>query len=142
YQSPVSGNVNAYYSTSDIPGVADIDGDGDLDFVSYDETGFLINYYKNCRVEENLPCDSIKICLSTKCWGKSVQGFIREQQLHYSCDTLNYLNSCRTTLHTGNTICLVDIEHDGDYDYLNGNLSFADIQFLKNGKSEYGNAVD
>src|SRR5207244_3187376 len=67
FNAPGLGNINAY--TDFIPGVADVDGDGDLDFFGYDVNGGIISFYKNCQVELGLPKDSIKICWPTRCWG-------------------------------------------------------------------------
>lgn len=148
YQSPVSGNTNVYVAISDIPGVADIDGDGDLDFLSYSIQGAAISLYKNCQVEEGLPCDSLRICFADACWGKSYQGYERAQTLHFSCNQFG-TSSCRstdtshkTTLHSGNALCMIDIDNDGDYDYLDGNLSYPDVQLMINGKTQYGNGKD
>lgn len=85
YTSP-NGLVNAYVQPSDIPAILDIDGDGDLDFMSYAVLGANIAFYMNRQVEEGLPKDSIKICLVDNCWGKSNQLYQREQILHISCD--------------------------------------------------------
>ncbi|XZF13948.1 FG-GAP-like repeat-containing protein [Chitinophagaceae bacterium MMS25-I14] len=48
----------------------------------------------------------------------------------------------KVTLHTGNTICVLDIDGDGDYDYLDGNISFNDLQLLINGKADYNRPLD
>lgn len=144
YTDPTGNSVNAYVAANDIPGVADIDGDGDLDFMSYSVLGSTISLYKNCQVEDHLPCDSVRVCFTDACWGKSYQGFDRKQNLAYNCSqfgtttcrTVNDGSNNRTTLHQGNTICLLDIDADGDYDYLDGNISFPDIQLLINGKKQ------
>ncbi|XZF15662.1 T9SS type A sorting domain-containing protein [Chitinophagaceae bacterium MMS25-I14] len=148
YDSPVFGHVNAYVQPTDIPGIGDIDGDGDIDFVSYSIAGEVISLYKNCAKEHGLPCDSITICLSDNCWGKSYQPFVRPQVLNYSCDETGTV-ACRSTdsagkgtLHSGNTICLVDVDGDGDMDYFDGNISFSDIQLMINGKTQYGGSKD
>ena len=142
-------DANAYVSPADLPGFVDIDFDGDLDFFSYDVFGGFIAYYKNMQVEYALPKDSISIVLRDECWGKSYQGFVKTQILNQTCGLMggktkdNKTNPlAKTTLHSGNTICLLDMDDDGDYDYLNGNVSYNDVQFLKNGKNEYNHLRD
>ncbi len=144
------GMINAYSEPSDIPAVADVDNDGDLDFLAYDITGGTIYWYKNMQVEDGLPCDSVRISIGSTCWGKVLQGFVREQTLGYSCAAggtpapppIPLESESKTTLHTGNTLCLADVDGDGDYDYFNGSISFPDVQFLKNGRVELNAARD
>lgn len=148
YTDPFSGSINAYSQPSDIPGIVDMDGDGDIDFLGYNVGGSWISYYQNCQVEDGLPTDSIRICLKGNCWGKIAQGFDRTHLLHFNCSTIG--QTCKgceeeeeeQTRHQGNTMCFFDLDGDGDKDYLNGGISFSDIQYLKNGKIEYGNTRD
>ncbi len=140
-------SIAAYVEPDDIPGAADIDNDGDIDFISYHLSGTQIAYYKNCQIEHNLPKDSIDICLEDLCWAKTFQSYERNQQLGVSCD-----QSWRTcskpgrgaqkTTHSGNTLCLIDMDGDNDLDYFNGNVSFPEIQFFTNGIVEYGSKID
>jgi len=134
------GPANAYNNPRDIPAIVDVDNDGDIDFLSYNVLGGFISYYKNLRVENSLPCDSIYIALKDNCWGKVYQGFYREHYLNRTCDNSSLLKpggDAKLT-HTGNTLCLFDWDWDGDYDYLDGNVSFSEMTFLKNGRIENG----
>ncbi len=135
-----SGAVNAFNNPGDIPAIVDVDFDGDLDFISYNIIGGFLNYYKNLRVEDGLPCDSIRIALKDRCWGKVYQGFFRTHLLGYSCDNtgLRSSDTAGKLTHSGNTPCLFDWDMDGDYDYLDGSVSFSEMTFLKNGRIEYG----
>ena len=102
-------------------------------------------YYKNMRVEDGLPCDSIRIRLADRCWGKVYQGFYREHTLGYTCSNAGLLRPSGTAgkvTHSGNSLFLFDWDMDGDVDYLDGSVSFNEMTFLKNGKSETGYAVD
>lgn len=134
------GAANAYNNPGDIPSIVDVDGDGDLDFVSYNILGGTMNYYRNMRVETGKPCDTITISLKDRCWGKVYQGFYRTHTLRYSCDNsgLHKDAAAQKTTHSGNTPCLFDYDMDGDMDYLDGSISFNEMTFLKNGRREYG----
>lgn len=128
-----NGPVNVYVQPSDIPSIVDIDGDGDLDILSYDVLGAMMSLYKNRQVEDNLPCDSIKMTLFENCWGKFYQGINRAVSLNMNCKGV--AGEYKKQRHTGNTSLHLDIDGDGDLDVLGGNISFADIQLLINNGS-------
>jgi Secretion system C-terminal sorting domain/FG-GAP-like repeat len=138
------GTANAYCNPGDIPSIVDIDHDGDLDFIAYDISGGWINLYKNMRVELGLPCDSIHIALKDRCFGRVWQGFFRTHSLARTCDNSHLLKQPggEKKTHSGNTPCLFDWDMDGDYDYLDGSVSYNNMTFLKNGRIEAGSGPD
>ncbi|MCD6012568.1 MAG: repeat protein [Flavipsychrobacter sp.] len=141
----VGGPVNAFNNPGDIPSIVDIDNDGDLDYVAFDISGGRTNLYKDMRVELGLPCDSIHIALKDRCWGRVYQGFYRTHSLGHSCDNTHLLKpapGAQKVTHSGNTPCLFDWDMDGDYDYLDGSVSFNEMTFLKNGRIENGGGPD
>lgn len=71
-------SINAYVQNNDIPSIEDADGDGDLDILAFDVQGIYTVMHKNMRVENGLPCDSLKMAITDKCWGKFFQTFNRE----------------------------------------------------------------
>jgi hypothetical protein len=135
-----NGPVNVYVQPSDIPSVVDIDKDGDLDLMSYDVLGTQIALYKNMRVEDGLPCDSIRMVLADNCWGKFYQGLNRAVNLNIACKGVEA--QYKKKRHTGNCIVNLDIEGDGDFDLLGGNISYNDLQLLFNNGSDIINAQD
>ncbi len=154
YLSP-AGETNAYVGNADIPGIEDVDGDGDLDFFAFSINGIRILYYQNLQVEDRLPKDSIRLIVKSGCWGGTLQPTVRTHVLgtpQWQCST-DYLQPppvsdmpdimpppfglAKSAMHGSNTLCLVDIDGDGDLDYLNGNASFDDIQLLINGRVQY-----
>jgi len=92
-----------------------------------------MNLYKNMRVEDGLPCDSIRIKLKDECWGKVYQGFYRTHYLAQTCDNSTLLKPAGRPTHSGNTPCMFDWDMDGDMDYLDGSVSYNEMTFLKNG---------
>lgn len=143
--SNLSGDINVYVEPNDIPAVADIDGDGDLDFLAHSIAGMYVGYYKNYQVEYGLPCDSVVVNLKEGCWGKTFQGYERTHTLGIQNCSLQpnpAPQKTTKTTHTGNTLCFLDMDGDGDYDYLNGNVSFSDIQYLENGKNDHHYPID
>ena len=146
------GMVNAYSNPFDVPGIADVDGDGDIDFIAFGNFGSAVAYYQNMQVEDGLPTDSIRVKLKTNCWGRFEQGIARTATLGINCGPDFFRvrpedgslpvadpgQAARmTAAHASNTICLLDIDGDGDQDVLNGNLIYPDIQLLVNGKTQY-----
>jgi len=129
----------------DIPAIVDVDNDGDLDFIAYNIVGGNMNWYRNIQEEEGLPNDTIRIALWSNCWGEVYQGYARTHTLASPCDnsTLNYMgippervadSGTERVTHSGNTPCLFDYDMDGDYDYLDGSISFNQMTFLLNGR--------
>ncbi len=135
------GAANAFNNPGDIPGIVDVDNDGDIDFISYNILGGYMNYYRNMQVEYGLPTDSIRIDLWDECWGKVYQQYWRTHILAQTCDNSSLTRDPGTggmerKTHSGNTPCLFDYDMDGDYDYLDGSISFNEMTFLKNGRME------
>ena len=130
--------TNLYVSWDDIRGYPDIDGDGDIDILSYEPGGSYINYYKNKSVENGWGSDSLRFELDDLCWGK-----ILENQLNQEIYLSDNPDVCSTghitgedpviTRHSGSTLLALDIDSDGDKDLFVGDISSPHIIFLKNG---------
>lgn len=136
-----NGPVNVYVQPGDIPAIVDIDKDGDLDILSFEVLGAQLPYYRNMRVEEGLPCDSMRMVLSTNCWGQFYQTIYQGVILNSLCKG-NEGGSNKKQRHTGNCIEFLDIEGDGDLDFIGGNITFSTAQLLFNNGSGIVNAQD
>ncbi len=132
YFAGTSGPVNVYVQPDDIPAIQDVDGDGDIDVCSFDVFGNRMTFVQNMRVEQGLPCDSMKMEWVTDCYGKFTQGVYRSSNLGVLCKGTPPAKKKR---HTGNCIVLLDLDADHDLDFLGGNISFSDVQAMYNGGS-------
>jgi hypothetical protein len=68
-----SGQINLQVNKGDIPGIQDIDGDGDLDILVFDFVlGGGIQYHKNMSVERTGNCD-LDLMLETEMYGNFME---------------------------------------------------------------------
>jgi hypothetical protein len=121
-----------------IHAVDDMDGDGDIDFLSVSSFGGNLEYYENRQVENGLPKDSLDYYLSDICFGYFKEGLANEVLIG-QCQTLKY----HTRRHAaGSSLLLVDLDKDGDKDLLLSNSGFENLISLTNGYEEYGASHD
>jgi hypothetical protein len=142
YRQGQTSTSNVTISPSDNPGIEDIDHDGDLDIVTYSLWGNYITAWKNLRVENSFPCDTFPLELETTCWGKAIQAIARTHTLGIT-DCPPFRDDPSNRPNDGNNaMCLVDIDGDGDFDVLDGNNAYSDLQLLINGKTQYSYPID
>jgi hypothetical protein len=120
----------------DIPAIVDIDLDGDIDIVSFDSGGGWATYYQNLSIEENLGLDSLKFDINDKCWGKFAENQFNDQiTLTNSLDCAATFKGQNTTgtRHSGSTLTILDLNGNGLYDLLIGDIGSASLKKLVNG---------
>ncbi len=133
YTQGMSGQVNLYVSQTDIPAIADIDGDGDLDVLTFNISGITVEYHRNYSMETYGNCDSLEYVLENECWGNFAEnGANNTITLGISCKTgktgYNY-----QAKHSGSTILALDIDGDIDKDVVLGDISSNNMALLING---------
>ncbi len=137
---------NLYITDVDLPGIADIDGDGDMDILTFSIWGNFLEYHKNLSMELYGTCDSLVYEVRSRCWGEfqeSVDG--SSIVLNAPCPdnvanpefTLGDDGSIRPNdtdrAHSGSAILPLDLDGDGDMDLILGDLLFPHITALING---------
>ncbi len=128
--------TNVYSNLDDIPAILDMDGDGDIDILSFEGGGSYVNFYKNMAVEKNLGLDTFDFVFGDFCWGKFKEGgtdgtiFLSDDP--NECAIEFGPNENFAERHAGSTIEAFDYQCDGDYDLLIGDLVSSNIVLLIN----------
>jgi hypothetical protein len=135
----------------DLPAIADIDGDGDLDILAYEMGGSYVEYHRNMSMERYGHPNSWEFVKVTGCWG----GFAEE---HHICGTFRTgLSNCTETnpesvilplrpapvtvlsveseekiMHSGAALTAIDINNNGTIDLLSGSVHCSILNLLIN----------
>ncbi len=127
--------VNLYASPIGVPGISDIDNDGDLDILTFAPGGYSMEYHKNMSKEKYGHCDSLNYELQEHCWGKVIENGCNVS--FYSC--ANRLQKDSSSLlawqkvaHSGSCLMCFDSDGDGDKDLIMGDVSCHSVQYLHN----------
>lgn len=151
YVSPSGAGTmaNLYISQVDIPGIEDVDGDGDLDILTFGLLGSYMEYHKNLSMELYGNCDSLAYEVRNKCWGYFAENFSNNSvTLDVECPFNvpapeiggdGHLNGQQDgdddRTHAGSTTLPLDLNGDGVKEVLLGDISFNNIVGLYNGGS-------
>lgn len=131
---------NLYVSPVDIPALSDIDNDGDLDVVTFDiNSGSNMIYHKNMSKEKFGTCDSLVFQVANHCWGYATENALNNTyKLHDTCLS-NVLHpefipdDIDKQRHSGSSEICIDLDGDGDKDFIVGDISFNNLTMLTNG---------
>lgn len=151
----VTSLLESYYYTSyvgilvtsvDYPAISDIDGDGDLDILTFFGLGSYLEYHKNLSMERYGTCDSLDYKLTDHCWGKFKESEGGNRiTLNVPCewDGMGTVPESRGAdgiesgpKHTGSTLLAIDLNGDGVKDLILGDVDFPNITALFNGGSK------
>lgn len=136
------GFYNLYVAATDIPAVTDIDGDGDVDVLSFDNGGTVVNYYKNLSLELYGSCDSLTFQLADACWGKFYENSLNNKVVFpFSCKGPVSNPASDGAMHSGSTILSINLNGDSDKDIILGDVSFKNMVGLTNGGDQFSAAV-
>lgn len=131
------GTTNIYHAVTDIPVIEDLDGDGDLDILTFELSGSYLYFYENMAESSDNELDFV---LRHNCWGYFVENqFSEEINLSEGDSGCPPPFSVR---HAGSTSCLVDYDSDGTMDLLLGDIGTSTIKVLLNDGSATSGLID
>ena len=135
-----SGYSNLIVNSSDIPAIVDVDGDSDIDILTFHQGGTNLEYHQNQSMELYGIPDSLIFVLKNQCWGKFSEDIntnsITLNETNYPCqggEIANPENNEKTTRHAGSTVLALDYNNSGVLDLIIGDISFTNLNLLING---------
>lgn len=144
FPSQATGNWNNLpIVKTDYPDVSDIDGDGDLDILTFAATvGGNIWWLRNTSIESGWGRDSLHFVLQDRCWGR----FYESGQVRCKNTLSTEASVCPDSIsgplddrsgepkrHPGSTVMAYDQDGDGDMEVVLGDVSFNCFNMMTNG---------
>lgn len=151
----MQGSVNAilYVSSADIPAIVDVDGDGDMDILTFHIGGDRVEYHKNLSMDLFGIPDSLKYELRNECWGNfresdtdnsitlnsnvfpcgSGGSSVPNPELVLGDEEILAIENSRDERHAGSTLLALDYNNNGVMDLILGDVAYPNLVKLQNG---------
>jgi hypothetical protein len=118
-----------------IPGIADLDNDGDLDILTFSVFGTKIEHHKNMSQELYGNADSLVFDMVDDCWGDIIENGCQVSM--NVCPFMKaYLNATENSvgkvLHSGSCMMCFDRDGDGDKELIMGDISCSSVFYVEN----------
>ncbi len=123
----------------DKPEIVDIDGDGDLDILTFNSGGAKVDFYQNMTIEQGRDYDDHYYIIGDDCFGNFIESgtssaiFLSDDASE--CYSLFTDETPVELRHAGSTITAFDEDGDGDMELLIGDLLSNNLVRLNNGGS-------
>lgn len=128
-----NGKANLYTSSVGVPGISDLDSDGDLDVLTFSPQGVLIEYHKNISKESGYNCDSLIFSAVDLCWGKISESQCEVSMNQCANKPLITLQSAESKeYHAGACLMCFDSDGDNDKDLVMGDIACNTVHYVHN----------
>lgn len=127
-----------------IPAVADIDNDGDLDILTFQSSGTLLEFHKNITLEQYGNLDSLRFELADFCWGDVSENNCEAVLNYPGCPLMRIYNEnvapkktveVNGVMHSGSCLLCIDMDGDNDKDLVLSDISCDSIEYFHNAGS-------
>jgi hypothetical protein len=133
-------------NNSDIPAIADIDNDGDVDILSFTATGLSPTYYENYLKNKSgtqYQADSSRFIKRDECWGYMQYDAGSPLNIFRLHQSFNQIPTCAFQMygkrkHAGTTLTMLDYNHDGVLDLIYSDIGYKNLILLTNSKNSLG----
>lgn len=125
--------TNILVTYADYPAICDIDGDGDLDILSFWGLGSFVEHHNNISIEKYGNSDSLEFKRTETCWGRFAEGEDSDQITLDTCQGGKSAKDGSDPKHTGSTLLALDLDGDKDKDLVLGDVDFPTLKALWNG---------
>ncbi len=123
--------TNLYVSAVDVPAITDVNGDGDVDILTFQPTGGYVQYFENLSEESGFGCDSLIYKKEDNCWGDFFEPALqRADWLDQPCPFFD--NGSAEIRHSGSTEVAWDNTGDGVLEMLKGDISWDNLVYQSN----------
>ena len=127
-----SGVFNLPVNSSDIPGISDVDGDGDLDILVFDfAAGGTIEYHQNQSQETDGTCGNLAFRRVSRRWGGLEECTCGVYAFGEPCSSAGG-RTAEAEHVGGKSIFLLDYDGDGDQDLAFGDENCTNLAFFEN----------
>jgi hypothetical protein len=130
-----SGYIGILVTPVDYPAISDIDGDGDLDILTFFGLGSYVEYHRNLSMEKFGNCDSLDYRMTDPCWGKFKESESGNKiTLNVACPFEGAPpRAPAAERHTGSTMLAIDLNGDSLKDLILGDVDYPNLIALFNG---------
>lgn len=138
YYPQGSNGISALYvNPIAVPGIVDVDGDGDMDVLTFSATGVLIQWHKNMSMEKYGKPDSLEFQIEEECWGKVAESSCTANLSYSFCmqsstPLVQTPNLAGKEYHAGSCLTCLDSDGDSDLDLIIGDILCQTPQYLHN----------
>lgn len=140
--NPITDSVPIYSCRFCLPAVEDIDGDGDIDFLTLPSSGIGVVHFENKCIDSNLDLNNLQFEIPDKCWGSFEESIGVTNDIFLRRGRYCGYQYYRKKHEGGSTLTMYDKDNDGDMELLLGNAGFKNIIELENGKADYNMDLD
>ena len=135
YNNTANGTFDLFSTGIDYPSLADMDFDGDMDFMTFGNSSNFIEWHQNMAKERFGRCDTLVFKLRSYCWGHYYEN--SQNCTPYIHDTTNcplegFNPPAEPARHTGSSILTVNIDGDTLNDMIIGDVSCPTVYALYN----------